>query len=107
MIDKNKIAPIIWQLCDDIYNQKMNLADGKKQICGTQIPKADGTYYIEAAHITPKAQKGPELPENILILCPNHHKDFDYGKPVIIERDKEHIRFKLNGKEYNISLKLE
>lgn len=77
------------------------------QICGTRILKADGTYYIEAAHITPKAQKGPELPDNILILCPNHHKEFDYGHLEIIEKDQKHIHFKLNDKEYDISLELE
>lgn len=76
------------------------------QICGTQIPKADGTYYIEAAHITPKAMKGPELPSNILILCPNHHKEFDFGKLLILERNEKYIRFNLNGKEYTISLEL-
>ena len=77
------------------------------QICGTRILKADGTYYVEAAHITPKAQKGPELPDNILILCPNHHKEYDYGHLEIIERDKEHIHFRLNGKDYDISLEIE
>ena len=77
------------------------------QICGTRILKADGTYYIDAAHITPKAQKGPELPDNILILCPNHHKEFDYGHLEIIEKDQKHIHFKLNDKEYDISLELE
>lgn len=76
------------------------------QMCETRIPKADGTFYIEAAHITPKAQKGPELPDNILILCPNHHKEFDFGKLIILERNEKYIHFSLNGKEYTISLEL-
>lgn len=82
------------------------LRDYTCQICGTKILKADGTYYIEAAHITPKAQKGPELPNNILILCPNHHKEFDFGNLIILERDDKHIRFRLNNNEYTISLEL-
>ena len=77
------------------------------QMCQTRILKADGTFYIEAAHITPKAEKGPEMPDNILIICPNHHKEFDYGNPQILERDTEHIHFILNGKEYKISLKVD
>lgn len=83
------------------------LHDFKCQICGIRIPKADGTYYIEAAHITPKAKKGPELPNNILILCPNHHKEFDFGKLMIVDRDDKFIHFILNGQEYKISLDLE
>ncbi len=50
--------------------------------------------------------KGPELPSNILILCPNHHKEFDFGKLLILERNENYIHFKLNGKEYTISLEL-
>lgn len=77
------------------------------QMCQTRIPKANGSFYIEAAHITPKAEKGTEMPENILILCPNHHKEFDYGRPQIQERTKEYIRFILNGKTYEVSLKID
>ncbi|WP_349177636.1 HNH endonuclease [Parabacteroides goldsteinii] len=77
------------------------------QMCGIQIPKADGNFYIEGAHIDPKKDRGNELPNNILILCPNHHKEFDYGKLERISRDDEHFKFKLNDKVYDISLKLE
>lgn len=77
------------------------------QMCQIRIPKADGSFYIEAAHITPKANKGSEMPNNILILCPNHHKEFDYGNPQILKRDEEYIHFVLNGKEYDVSLKIE
>ncbi len=78
----------------------------KCQFCGSSILKKNGDLYIEAAHITPKHKKGSELPENILILCPNHHKEFDLGKRTILRMGKEVI-FKLNDKEYKISFKLE
>ncbi|GGK09139.1 HNH endonuclease [Parabacteroides faecis] len=77
------------------------------QMCGIQILKADGSFYIEGAHIDPKKDWGNELPNNILILCPNHHKEFDYGNLERISRDDEHFKFKLNGEIYDISLKLE
>jgi len=33
-------------------------------------------------HIRPlgRPHDGPDEPENILVLCPNHHTDFDYGR---------------------------
>lgn len=83
------------------------LRNFKCQICGHQILKKDHSYYIEAAHITPKKHKGPESPDNILILCPNHHKEFDLGDKKIIERTKEKIVFILNGKKYSIDLSIE
>ncbi|WP_423776187.1 HNH endonuclease [Aliarcobacter skirrowii] len=57
---------------------------------------------MEAAHIIPKKDKGNENKENILILCPNHHKEFDYGKRKIIEHTKKEIVFELNEKQYTI-----
>lgn len=82
------------------------LRNFKCQICEYGILKKDGSLYIEAAHITEKKQKGPETPDNILILCPNHHKEFDLGNKKIIERTREKIIFELNNKKYNISLEL-
>ena len=82
------------------------LRDFKCQICGFTIFKKDNSYYIEAAHITKKRHKGPETPDNILILCPNHHKEFDLGNKEIIERTKEKMVFDLNGKRHNIDLTL-
>lgn len=83
------------------------LRDFKCQICSTTIKKKDGTFYIEAAHIEPKHKKGRETPDNILLLCPNHHKEFDYGDRNILLNDKEKIHFTLNGQEYKISLKID
>ena len=78
------------------------LHDFKCQLCGLQIPKKNGGYYIEAAHIHPKRMKGPEIPDNILILCPNHHKEFDYGDRSLISYSQDKIEFTLNNKSYSI-----
>lgn len=83
------------------------LRDFKCQICSTTIKKKDGTFYIEAAHIEPKHRKGRETPDNILLLCPNHHKEFDFGDRIISLHDKDKIHFKLNGQEHKISLKID
>jgi 5-methylcytosine-specific restriction enzyme A len=83
------------------------LRDFKCQICLTTIKKKDGTFYIEAAHIEPKHRKGRETPNNILLLCPNHHKEFDYGDIKILLHNKEKVHFKLNGQEHKISLKID
>jgi len=79
----------------------------KCQLCDVQIIKKNGDLYIEASHITAKHKKGSEKPDNILILCPNHHKEFDWGNRKIIKRTPEEILFKLNNKEYRVNLKLE
>lgn len=50
------------------------------QVCGMQITTAAGLY-AEAAHIRPLGEphNGPDTPDNIICLCPNHHVMFDLG----------------------------
>jgi 5-methylcytosine-specific restriction protein A len=83
------------------------LRDYKCQICQYQIRTSSGKFYIEAAHINRKADKGPEMPNNILILCPNHHKEFDYCNRDNLEILNEVVIFNMNGIKYSISVKLE
>ncbi|MCY4491130.1 MAG: HNH endonuclease [Thaumarchaeota archaeon] len=78
--------------------------DYKCQICQTRIRKKKDGFYIEAAHIKSKSEKGPENRKNILILCPNHHKEFDFGDRKIIKHSKNEIIFKLNGVKHAINL---
>ncbi len=50
------------------------------QICSYTIQKADQTFYCEAHHIRPLGRhSGPDLPSNILCVCPNHHAELDLG----------------------------
>ena len=81
------------------------LHDFKCQICRVKIPKKKKCdFYIEAAHIKAKNKAGPETPNNILILCPNHHKEFDYGDRVITEHSEKQIIFRMKKKKYTINL---
>ena len=50
------------------------------QICGYRITLANGQGYSEAHHIRPLGghHQGPDIIQNILCLCPNHHVELDY-----------------------------
>jgi putative restriction endonuclease len=50
------------------------------QVCGTVLITPSGPY-AEAAHIKPLGtpHNGPDTPDNVLCLCPNHHVLFDCG----------------------------
>ena len=56
------------------------LYDYTCQMCGTRLERLAGPY-AEAAHIRPLGapHDGPDSPDNILCLCPNHHVLFDKG----------------------------
>lgn len=50
------------------------------QVCGVKLAGPGGPY-AEAAHIRPlgRPHNGPDVLENLLCLCPNHHVLFDLG----------------------------
>ena len=50
--------------------------------------------------------KGTELPSNIIILCPNHHKEFDLGEREYIVRNADLLKIRLNGRPYSVDLRI-
>ena len=80
--------------------------DYKCQICGERIIIYEGKkkrFYCEAHHLKPLAQihDGPDIKENIIILCPNHHIEFDYGVIAINPSDLQTIIHKQTDNQYN------
>jgi transposase-like protein len=48
--------------------------------------------FVNACHIKPRANGGLETIENGIVLCPNHHSEFDYG----VLSESEVKRFQIN-----------
>lgn len=50
------------------------------QVCGIRLG-TDLAGYCEGHHLQPLGSKhqGPDIASNILIVCPNHHAEFDLG----------------------------
>jgi hypothetical protein len=53
----------------------------RSPICGERLVKSDGCPYAEAHHLQPLGgdHHGPDIQANIIVLCPNHHAEFDFG----------------------------
>lgn len=67
------------------------------------IETRKNSMYVEVAHIQPLAKGGKTYSENLLILCPNHHKEFDLGDLVIKNQNKQKIQFVLNSVAMSIA----
>ena len=67
------------------------LYDYQCQICGESIELGNKRFYAEAHHIKPlgKNHNGPDVIENILCVCPNHHAQLDFQAILI---DKSNLR---------------
>jgi putative restriction endonuclease len=63
------------------------LHDHYCQVCGERIETPAGPY-AEAAHVRllGRPHDGPDVIENVLCLCPNDHKRFDFSS-IYIEDD--------------------
>jgi 5-methylcytosine-specific restriction enzyme A len=71
----------------------------KCQFCGLQLQIGEDQYYAEAHHIKPLGNdhNGPDVVENILCVCPNHHALLDLAA---IEIDITKLR-RIEGHEIN------
>ncbi|KAB1194703.1 HNH endonuclease [Haloferax sp. MBLA0076] len=51
------------------------------QVCGDRRRRNVDDGYAEAHHLKPlgRPHGGPDVEANVLVLCPDHHADFDYG----------------------------
>jgi predicted Rdx family selenoprotein len=56
------------------------------QVCRTPVVLSVRLFYAEAHHLQPLGAPhlGPDIPGNIIVLCPNHHIMFDRGVATII-----------------------
>lgn len=72
--------------------------DNTCMFCGIRLQIAPVRFYSEAAHIKPlgKPHSGPDKASNMLVLCPNHHLQFDRGI----------LTLRLRGGDYEILSKV-
>jgi 5-methylcytosine-specific restriction protein A len=79
------------KLVDDIKS----LYDFTCQICGERLKVHENVFYSEVHHIKPLGGKhtGPDITENMMSVCPNHHVLLDLGA---IEVDVRKLLLKHN-----------
>lgn len=83
--------------------------------CDVQLQIASGRFYSEAAHVKAlgKPHNGPDKVRNMIVLCPNHHLQFDRG---VLRLKKTRAGYviqsrvkgdKLHGKQITLKHKLD
>ena len=85
------------------------------QFCGTRLQVGEVHYYSEAAHIlgVGAPHNGPDITSNMLVLCPNHHIQFDRGILRLVKSGVEYVidsksqGDSLHGKVINLTHELE
>lgn len=91
----------------EIINLYKKIYDYKCQFpgCNSKIVTKNGNNYVEVAHIRPVKNGGQSIIGNLVVLCPNHHKEFDFGHLEIIEQNETVLTGNLNCKKFAIKFK--
>jgi len=74
------------------------LHEDRCQRCGLRLELRDGSAYSEGHHLKPlgRPHEGPDIPENLLVLCPNCHALFDlFGIQIEIRQLRAHPEHRL------------
>lgn len=71
----------------DLTIKMKSIYNHECQICGHRIALPNGAGYAEAHHIFPLGEGGPDVPENLICVCPNCHVELDYCVKKIIYDD--------------------
>ena len=78
-----RVPTLVSRIIRDTELSRMIKSDYNRrcQVCGESIALPNHNLYVEAHHLKPLGgdHRGPDVRENIIILCPTHHAEFDYG----------------------------
>ena len=119
MPEKNKIEIDRFIRDTAIVKKLKQLYNNKCQICNYTFEYEKGKFYSEVHHYMPLEENGRDTINNMVVVCPNHHSEFDY-KMIIIDKDRKrildrngkkigsiqfHIKHKLNDSSINSQIK--
>jgi len=82
-----------------------SLLGAKCQVCGWMgFKKKNGEDFIEAHHIVQLSEKkeGSLCTENVVLLCPNCHREIHYGKQFFVSDNEENIEIVLSTRKATI-----
>ncbi|MCW1402857.1 HNH endonuclease [Novosphingobium sp. MW5] len=66
---------------DRVRKSVLKRAQGRCEHCGELgFKRPDGSHFVEAHHIISLAEQGPDTLDNVIALCPNHHREAHFGE---------------------------
>ncbi|WP_373839310.1 HNH endonuclease [Methanospirillum sp.] len=78
-----------------------NLHDNTCQVCSAMGEMTNGP--VEVHHIVPLSMNGRDKAENMLTICPRHHRAVHAGE-IILDKTNENIKISYSGETWTISV---
>jgi 5-methylcytosine-specific restriction enzyme A len=98
--DRAKIVTRVIKRDNKVRQYVLRRAKGKCEYCDVRgFPTVNGGFYIETHHIIALGNSGRDTVDNVIALCPQHHRQAHYGKDAeSLESEFAKILAKLNRK---------
>ncbi len=78
--DRAHVEGLIVKRDPKVRRYVIEQAEGKCEFCGKQGFQMDsGRRYLEAHHVITLSNQGADTVENVIALCPEHHREAHYG----------------------------
>jgi len=78
--DRAKVISHLVKRNNRVRAYALRRAKGKCEYCNVQgFPTPNGKFYIEAHHIIALCDSGYDTVDNVIALCPQHHRQAHYG----------------------------
>jgi 5-methylcytosine-specific restriction protein A len=65
----------------EVRRKALLRAQGRCELCGEPgFVTHDGRIFLESHHVIPLSEGGSDTVQNVIALCPNHHREAHHGK---------------------------
>jgi 5-methylcytosine-specific restriction protein A len=96
--DRAKVVTQVTKRDNQVRKYVLKRAKGKCEYCGVQgFTTTNGGFYIETHHIIALCDSGRDTVDNVIALCPQHHRQAHYG----IDAESLEAEFVARLKELN------
>lgn len=77
---KKESTSTVYERSSEVRNYVLSRSKGNCEWCGEAgFKTSSGSLYLETHHIQPLSENGSDTVDNVIALCPNHHREAHYG----------------------------
>ena len=77
---KKTVTSEVTERCPKVRRKALVRANGYCQHCHSPgFTTSDGHIFLETHHVIPLSEGGPDRLDNVVALCPNHHREAHHG----------------------------
>lgn len=79
--ERKEVTTHVYDRREDVRRSVLMRAGGRCEWCGgAGFKTVNGLIYLETHHVVPLSEGGTDSANNVVAVCPNHHREAHYGE---------------------------